>query len=309
MTSPKTPAGAKRLDDIAIFLAVVEQGNLTAAARHLGRPLQSVSRQLGALERALGVELVRRTTHHSQPTEAGLAFYRRVKPALAEIADAGLEAANRGAEPSGTLRLGASVLFAPVFVVPLIARFMARHPKVMVDLRLSDRFVDMIEDGLDLAIRIGEPGDTDLKARRLGALRRVVFAAPSYLAARGRPRHPHDLAEHACVIRSTDPDSQRWAFMIDGRLAHVRVDGAFRSDNTMAVQAAVAEGLGLGTAPLWQLRALLQAGAVEIVLADYELPPVPIHVVWPPSKLLAARTRLFIDHLAAGLARQLDCPD
>ncbi|MBR1219046.1 LysR family transcriptional regulator [Bradyrhizobium sp. U87765 SZCCT0131] len=308
MKSRKSQSGPKRLDEIMTFLAVVEHGNLTAAARHLGRPLQSASRQLAALERALGVELVRRTTHHSQPTEAGLAFYRRVKPALSEIEDAGLEAANRGAEPSGTLRVGASVLFAPIFVVPLIARFMAGHPRVLVDLRLSDRFVDLAEEGLDLAIRIGELGDTDLKARRLGAQRRVVFGAPSYLAARGRPRHPRDLADHACVIRTTDPDPHRWEFVIDGKLTHVRVDGAFRSDSTTAVHAAVAEGLGLGVAPLWQLRPLLQAGAIEILLADYKQPPVPIHAVWPPSKLLAARTRLFIDHLAAELARDVDAP-
>lgn len=301
MKRPKLKPEMKRIDEMETFLAVVEQGNLTAAARHLDRPLQSVSRSLATLERNIGVELVRRTTHHTQVTEAGLTFYQRVKPAFAEIQEAAREVANRSATPSGTIRIGASVLFAPIYLVPLIARFMARYPQVAVDLRLSDRFVDLVDKGLDLAIRIGDLGDSDHKAKRLGALRRVVFAAPSYLEANGRPRHPSDIAAHACVIRGTDPEPNRWGFMIDGKISHIRVCGRFRVDNTAAVHAAVAAGLGLGNAPLWQVRSLLEQGAVELLLCDYELSPVPIHVVWPPTKLLAARTRLFIDVLAKEL--------
>lgn len=301
MKPPKTKPDMRRIAEIETFLAVVEQGNLTAAARHLDRPLQSVSRSLATLERGIGVELVRRTTHRAQVTEAGQTFYQRVKPALAEIAEAALEAANRGAVPAGTLRFGASVLFAPRYLVPLIARFMARYPQVAVDLRLSDHFVDLVREGLDLAIRIGDLDDSDLKAKHLGALRRVVFAAPGYLDVRGRPLHPADIAAHDCVLRGTDPEPNRWGFVIDGKVTHVRAYGRFRVDDTAAVHAAVAAGLGLGNAPLWQVRPLLQQGAVELLLCDYELPPVPIHAVWPSTKLLAARTRLFIDELAARL--------
>ena len=154
-------------------------GVLTAAARTLGRPLQSVSRSLAVLERGIGVELVRRTTRQLSLTEAGVEFYHHVKPALAEINEARLQAGNRRTEPVGLLRISAPVFFAPVYVVPAAVQFLSQHAGVELDLRLSDKFVDLTEERLDLAIRIGDLEDTDLKAKRLGELRRVFFGAPS----------------------------------------------------------------------------------------------------------------------------------
>ncbi|MGH6977577.1 MAG: LysR family transcriptional regulator, partial [Stellaceae bacterium] len=179
-----------RIDDYRTFVAIVDRGSLTAAARELSRSLQSVSRSLASLERSVGVELLRRTTRRSAPTEAGLAFYARVKEALAEIVAARLEAAGRRAEPSGRLRVTASSAFASLYVVPAVAAFLAAHPRVEVELDVSDRYVDLIAEGIDLAVRIGPLPNSTLKARRLANLRRVCFAAPTYLARHGRPRRP-----------------------------------------------------------------------------------------------------------------------
>ena len=170
-----------RMDDLAAFLAIMEKGGQTAAARHLRRSLQSVNRSLAALERSVGVQLISRTTRQSNPTEAGLAFYRRIKPALMEINDAKLEAASRRAEASGLLRIGAPVLFAPAYVAPVVCDFLKRNPLIEVELKVSDRQVDLVEQGLDLAVRIRqlpELGAHDQAHRRVarrGVRRPGVF--------------------------------------------------------------------------------------------------------------------------------------
>jgi DNA-binding transcriptional LysR family regulator len=290
-----------RITELATFIAVVEQGSLSAAARHLGRPLQSVSRALALLEKSVGVELIRRTTRRCSATEAGAVFYERVKPAFAEIGDAWLEASNRRAEPSGVLRIGAAVLFAPTYVMPAVAAYMRAHPKMQVELALSDAFVDLMAQGLDAAVRIGDLPSSDLKARRLGALRRVTFAAPGYLDEHGRPQHPQELARHNCIVRSGDGNDGRWPYLVDGKLRRVAIRGGFRADSTASNNAAAEHGLGLGFGPLWQVRELVDAGRLELVLVPFEPPKVAIQVVWPATRRLVAKTQLFIDCLAEQL--------
>jgi DNA-binding transcriptional LysR family regulator len=293
------------MNDIEAFLAVIETGSQTAAARRLGRSPQAVNRSLTALERSVGVELVRRTTRQSVATEAGLAFYRRVKPALAEIGEARLEAANRRAEPSGLLRIAAPVLFGSTYVVPTIADFIARYPRIEADLKVSDRPVDVVGDGFDLAVRIRDLPDSSLKARRLGELRTVVYGAPGYFERHGRPDHPDDLARHRCVQRSiNESETETWPFQVDGRIRTVRISGCFRTDNTTAAQAAVRHGLGIGRGPFWQIRDLLDRGALEIVLEPFEPPRIPIQAVVPPSPMTPAKTRLFVDLLADRLKQE-----
>lgn len=290
-----------RIEDFQAFIAVVEKGSLTAAANQLGRSLQSVSRSLAALEREVGIELVRRTTRRSSPTDAGLAFYRRLSAALAEIDNAKMETANRRVEASGLLRVTASTAFAPLYIVPVLPAFLAAHPRVEIALDLSDGYADLIGEGFDLAVRIGELPDSSLKARLLANSRRVVFAAPRYLAEHGRPRRPQDLVHHQCIVRTAARDGDSWPFRADGRLKTIKVTGRFRTSGAIAANEAAARGLGIATAPLWQVRPLLDRGAVELILTRYEPPPVSIHAVWPATRVLPARTRLFIDHLAVRL--------
>jgi len=290
-----------RIADFQAFVAIVDKGSLTAAAKQLGRSLQSISRSLATLEGDLGVELIARTTRRSAATEAGLAFYRRVGAALSEIEAAKLETSNRRLEPVGLLRITCSTVFAPLYVVPAVCAFLESHPKVDIDLDMSDGYVDLISQGFDLAIRIGELPDSSLKARRLADLRRVVFAAPDYFAKHGRPKVPGDLAGHQCLVRTSARDSDAWPFLVGGRLKAVKVAGRFRSSGALAVNEAAVQGLGIANAPLWQVRALVDRGVVELVLTRFEPPRVPVHAVWPATRLLPAKTQLFLNYLAARL--------
>ena len=290
-----------RIEDFQAFVAIVDKGSLTAAAKQLGRSLQSISRSLATLEGDLGVELIARTTRRSAATEAGLAFYRRVGAALSEIEAAKLETSNRRSEPVGLLRITCSTVFAPLYVVPAVCAFLESHPKVDIELDMSDGYVDLISQGFDLAIRIGELPDSSLKARRLADLRRVVFAAPDYFAKHGRPKVPGDLAGHQCLVRTSARDSDAWPFLVGGRLKTVKVAGRFRSSGALAVNEAAVQGLGIANAPLWQVRALVDRGVVELVLTRFEPPRVPVHAVWPATRLLPAKTQLFLNYLAARL--------
>lgn len=290
--------------DYSAFIAVVDKGSLTAAARSLGRSLQAVSRSLALLESDLGVQLVRRTTRRSQPTPAGLVFHAKLKAALADIDLARAEAEQHGEATAGRLRVGASVLFAPHYVVPIAASFMQRWPGVEIDLVLDDGFADLVNDRLDVAIRIGHLPSSSLRIRPLAGLRRVVFAAPAYLAARGRPRTPYDLKQHSCVIQALGPEGDVWPLTINGQVERVSVSGSFHSNDAAACNEAVAAGLGLGLASFWQVRRLLDEGRIELLLTDYEPPPVAVQAVWVPTPALPIRTRLFIDTLAARFAAE-----
>lgn len=288
-----------RIEDLEAFLAIVEKGNQAAAGRHLQRSLQSIGRSLTSLEHSVGVPLIKRTTRHSHPTEAGLAFYARVKPALAEIENARAEAADLTREFSGRLRVSAPVLLSRAFVVPAICELLTRFPGVEIDLKVSDRPADLLEEGLDVAVRVRTlPGST-LKARRLGELRIVVFGAKTYFEKHGRPRHPAELSRHRCVVRTIDGKDEPWPFRIDGRRQAIHVHGRLRTDDTYAIHLAVARGLGLGLTPLWQIRDLVDRGAVEVVLQPFEIDRIPIYAVLPPTKIQPAKVKLFVDLLSA----------
>jgi DNA-binding transcriptional LysR family regulator len=293
-----------RIEDYQAFTAIVEKQSLTAAARHLGRSLQAVSRSLAVLERDLGVELIRRTTRRSNPTDAGQVFYQRLSAALAEIDAAKVETSNRRVEATGVLRIAGSTNFSPLYVVPALPEFLAAHPGVQVDLELSDRYIDLIGEGHDLAIRIGQLPDSTLKAKLLANSRRVVFAAPSYLAKQGRPHSPEDLTRHQCIVRTADRDGNAWPFKVNGRIKTVKVAGRFRTSGAVAANAAAALGLGIASGLLWQVRPWLDRGELELLLTRFEPPCVPIHAVWSATKLLPARTQLFVDFLAVRLQKQ-----
>jgi DNA-binding transcriptional LysR family regulator len=290
-----------RLDDLHAFVAVVDKGSLTNAARHLGRSLQSVSRSLAVLEREIGVELVRRTTRRSTPTEAGLIFRRSLGDALIKIEMAKLEAGNRRSEIVGPLRIAASSTFGPLYLVPLIAAFMDAHNGVDIRLELSNQYIDLVDERFDLAVRIGEMADSALKSRRIAHARRVFFAAPKYFAKHGRPRQPEDLARHQCIIRTTAREGNVWPFLINGKVRSLKVGGRFQTDGAQAANAAVVCGLGIGSAMLWQVKELIERGDVELALTRFEPPPMAIRAVWPSTKILPEKTRLFVDFLASRL--------
>jgi DNA-binding transcriptional LysR family regulator len=281
------------LDDYSAFVAVVDEGSLTAAARRLSRSLQSVSRSLAGLEGELQVELITRTTRRSRPTPAGLAYAARLRPARDELL-----ASDR--RLAGKVRIGASSLFGQEYVVPALTTFLERNREVEIELKLADQHVDLLSEGLDLAVRIGVLPDSDLRARRLGGLRWAFFGAPAYLSARGRPLEPRDLERHECILRAgSGPES--WSFGRDGLRLEVR--GRFRSDSASARNMAAAQGFGIVLAPLWQVRRLLDEGRIELVLAGYEPEPIPLAIVWPASLAMPRRVRAVIDALAERLSQ------
>jgi DNA-binding transcriptional LysR family regulator len=292
------------LERYRAFVEIVDRGSLTVAARHLGVSLQSVSRALAGLESELGVELVRRTTRRLQPTAAGLAFQARIKAALIEIDGACAEIGRDSERVSGTLRVGAPVLFAPRHVVPACVTFLERHTELEIDLVLSDALANLVDERLDVAIRIGDPGPLHLKIRPLAQLRRVIVAAPDYLARHGMPRRPEDLGDHVCIVRTFGPEGDAWPVMIDGRPARIPVHGTLRCNEATAANAAVAAGAGLGLAPLWQIQADLDRGCLKIVLEEFEPPPIPVQAVWLGAAGTPARTRLFVETLALHLASE-----
>lgn len=292
------------LDDYRVFVAIVEQGNLTAAARQLPRSLQAVSRSLQALEQELGVELIQRTTRRAQPTAAGLAFHARIRAALADIDLARSELAEHGARIDGHLRIGGSTQFSAPHVVPMVAAFMERYPDVSVELVVADQHVDLQREKLDAAVRLGELLPSRLHARQLGMLRMVTVGAPGYFARCGRPRTPAELARHQFIVRRCDVAKLRLEYRRGSRRQTVDVQGRFRADNAAACNAAAVAGLGIATAALWQVRALLDQGRLETVLDDWQLPGLPLHIVWPPGKQLPARTRAFIDFAATRWAAE-----
>lgn len=287
--------------DYRTFVAIVDRGSLTAAARQLGRSLQAVSRSLQMLEQELGVELVARTTRQSRVTDAGRNFYQRLKSILADLEMARETVAQDGIGIAGRIRIAASSRFGVAYVLPVLTTFMERHPGVDIELSLEDRYVDLLAENFDLAVQFGFLEDSSLRMRRLGMIRRVIFAAPRYLAARGRPQVPEDLKTHDCVTRFSHHSNDSWQFGEGDAMQQVPVRGRFRSDTAPARIEAVVAGLGIGQAPLYQIRPYLDDGRLELLLSDYETSPMPLQMVWLPG-VMPARLRLLIDFIAARLS-------
>ncbi|AKU95717.1 Transcriptional regulator, LysR family [Labilithrix luteola] len=300
------PGEGARLENYEAFIAIVDTGNLTRAAARLKRSLQSISRSLTALEEHLGVELVRRTTRLAQPTDAGLAFYRRISVALNDIAgaEADLREVTRGL--SGSIGIAASAFFAAEYLVPAILEFSKLYPAVEFDLRISETFTDSVSSGVDVMIRIGRLPASPLKARKIASLRRVVVASPAYVAQYGRPESPAELAHHSCIVRSSAQDAKAWTFHgPDGTSERVAVSGKVTTDNSYVVKHAMLSGLGIAVAPFFQFREAVEAGHAEILLGDFTLPQIPVHAVWPASPKSPARVRRFVDLLEQRLKKEL----
>ncbi|MCK1323568.1 LysR family transcriptional regulator [Bradyrhizobium sp. 156] len=284
------------------FVETIERGSLTGAAKRLNRSLQSVSRALATLESELGIELIRRSTRRLHPTPAGLAFYGRLRSALRDIEDARAEAMLETARIGGLFRIGASVLFAPNFIVPSAVAFLHKFPDVEIELVLSDLQADLIEDRLDVAIRIGDLGAASLRSRNVSQLRRVIVAAPGYLVRHGYPRAPEDLTSHLCVVRTFGPEGDAWPLTVSGTVMRLPVKGTLRCNDAAGANAAVLGGAGIGLAPLWQVRRDIDEGRLEILLPEFEPPPIQVSAVWPNSIGTPARTLLFVEMLAHRLA-------
>jgi DNA-binding transcriptional LysR family regulator len=281
------------------FVRVTESRSFSQAARRLRSSKSVVSRLVSSLEAELGVRLFNRTTRSLTLTEAGQGYYERCARILADIDEANASVSQLQAAPRGRLRINAPMSFGFLHLAPAIPDFLARYPEVEVDMTMNDRFVDLVEDGFDLAVRIGRLADSSLVARKLAPMRRVVCASPAYLEARGTPASPEDLAAHDCLCYSNMALSDEWRFAsLDGRAWPVEVKGRLRTNNGDALRAAALQGAGLAYLPTFIVGGDLQAGTLISLLGDYIPQDSAVHAVYPHSRHLSPKVRAFVDFLA-----------
>lgn len=283
-----------RFRAIEVFLAIADHGSLTAAARALDASLPTVVRTLAAYETQLRVRLFNRTTRRVSLTEEGRQHAAQCREVLERLRTAEASLTQDAAEPVGHLTITAPVLFGQLYVAPAVTRFVARHPQLRCSVMLVDRVVNLLEEGIDVGIRIGPLEDSSLVALPLGSIRRVVVASPAYLKRHGTPRHPRDLARHNCVRRLGSPAD--WSgFQEAGRPLRVAVSGNLEFNHVFPAVQACADGAGVGKFFSYQVAPLVAQKKLRIVLEKFEQPPRPISVVYPHARLLPARTRAFID--------------
>jgi DNA-binding transcriptional LysR family regulator len=286
-----------KLRALKTFVAIVDGGSLTAAADALDSSLPAVVRTLAALEAQIGVRLLNRTTRRLSLTDDGRQYLERARRILADIEDADRLLGAQQAEPTGTLQVTAPVLFGQMHVAPAVTRFLQRHPQMRVNLVLLDRVVNLVEEGLDVGVRIGPLEDSTLVAQPVGRIRRVVVASPALLRHRGVPRHPRDLAQRPCLCVGAT-DGSHWRFREPGQKGGrdfvVDVSGPLESNLAAPLLAACAQGLGFVRCLSYQAEPLLQAKRLRTVLADYEVEPWPVHLTYPSARLLPSRTRAFV---------------
>jgi DNA-binding transcriptional LysR family regulator len=294
-----------RFDAMTVFARVVEAGSLSAAARSIPMSLTSVSRHLAALEQRLGTQLLRRTTRHLSLTDEGRLVYERAKTILSELQEMEMTISASRSEPSGRLRVSAPVLIGRLLIAPQLPAFLARHPLVDIDLLLIDRAVNLVEEDIAVAVRVGRLPDSSLVARRLAEIRMVVCAAPSYLARRGRPTAPADLRQHDCLVFSDTLGPIEWRFQSPKGRISVKVRGRLCVNNLDAVVSAAIGGAGIARVPSWQVSADMSAGRLEALLTHYERPATPVHAVFQHSKVSSAKIRAFIDYLVAEWAGEV----
>ncbi|MFO1061521.1 MAG: LysR family transcriptional regulator [Dongiaceae bacterium] len=285
------------LAGMAVFVRIVEAGSFTAAARALGLSKPAVSKQLARLEARLGARLLNRSTRRISLTEAGTLFHQRCLRLLAEAAEAEQAVAELAEAPRGTLRVAAPMSFGQLHLGPAIAAFLARYPDLRIDLALDDRVVDLVGEGYDLAIRIAELPPSRLVGRRLAPNRRFVCAAPAYLAARGTPQHPGELARHDCLHYAYLASGADWRFAGPDGPIGVRVGGRFTANNGDVLRQAALDGLGIAQLPSFLVGDDLRQGRLQPVLCGYPAVDTAIYALYPPTRQLPRKVRAFVDFL------------
>ena len=301
-----------RLQAMKTFVRVVEAGSFSAVAHEANATQSAVSKQVAALERELGAKLLTRTTRSLALTEEGERYFEQVRRLVAEIAEA--EGALRRGEQqlTGWLRIAASVGFGRLKLMPHIQSFLAEHRGVKIDVRLNDGFIDLVEQGIDVAVRIGELSDSSLIARRIGTSRRLLMAHRRYLRALPKgikpPRVPEDLIDHNCMVYTELSMRNAWAFSA-GPGAHepagtphiVRVEGNLQTNSSEVIRASVLAGMGIGYSPEWLFEQELASGEVQRLLPDWEPLPIPIHLVSPRERRHSAKVKAFAEHVARAI--------
>ena len=280
------------------FVRAIELNSFSAVAREQQTTQPTISKQIAALENYLGVQLLTRSTTHLSLTEDGKKYYQYCQQILETVAEA--EASLTGKEQAtGILRLGCPVLFGQMQIVPRLKAFMKRYPDVKIDLMMADHFVDIVENGLDLLIRIGNRLDSSLISHRIGTTRRVTVATTGYFEQAGEPKKPDDLVDHNCIIYTNLSTGNEWHFQRTDGTIKVRVGGCFQTNSSVAIRAAVLSGLGIAVAQVWMFGDEIYRGDLKVVLQDYQPTQLQIHAFYRRSRFYPAKITCFIDFLTA----------
>lgn len=277
------------------LVAVADLKGFAPAARKLGVSASGITRLIAALEDHVGVRLLQRTTRSVTLTDVGARYLQRARMILADIEEAEAAAQAERTRPSGRLIVTAPVGFGRIHVTPLMSAYLQRYPEVSGELRLSDRVVNLVEDGIDAAVRIGHLADSSLVARNIGSMRRIVVASPAYLAARGEPGTPRDILAHDTIQFGAVAAPPEWSFIVAGEERRIAHAPRFATNIADAAIWHAEHGGGLTCVLAYQAAEAVAAGRLKVMLADFELPPLPIHIVYPTSRLLSAKVRTFID--------------
>ncbi|MBC3248541.1 HTH-type transcriptional regulator DmlR [Pseudomonas fluorescens] len=292
-----------KLNAMAIFVRVIERGSFSAVARELQTTQPTISKILRALETELGGKLIARSTRQLSLTDEGQRYYRHCREILAAV-DAAEHSFQTGKETiAGPLRVGSSVSFGRLQIAARLSDFLLQYPDVQVDLQLNDHLQDMVSEGLDVTLRIGELPDSGLIARRIGTTHRVTLASPAYLARHPAPKSPQDLSQHNCLLFNLLSSQNQWVYEKNGARHSVRIAGNAQSNNSEAVREMVLTGLGIALSPLWLFYDDLKAGRVVALLQDYTAQSLPIHAVAAPNRRQSARVKAFVDYMADALAQ------
>ena len=284
-----------RIDAMQAFVAVADLQGFAPAARKLALSPSAVTRLIAGLEDRLGARLLQRTTRKVALTDAGARYLERARRILADLEEAEDSVESERTRPGGRLVVSAPIGFGRLHVSPVVSAYLKRFPEVGADLRLSDRMINLVEDGVDLAVRIGHLPDSSLVARHIGEMRRIVVASTGYLKARGEPKRPEEIAAHDTIQFGAMTASPDWRFVEDGREVRISPVPRFSSNSAdAAIQYAEQDG-GLTRVLFYQAAASLKAGRLKVVLEKLEQPPLPIHIVYPTSRLLSAKVRTFVD--------------
>ncbi|WP_085631164.1 LysR family transcriptional regulator [Pseudomonas sp. R16(2017)] len=292
-----------RLAAMETFVCVVETGSFSAAARRLDIGQPAVSKTIAQLEARLAVRLLLRSTRGLTPTEAGLAYFERAKRTLEEADEADNAARGSASGLSGNLRVSAAVTFGRMNVVPRLGMFLDQHPQLSVDLMLDDRNINLMEEGIDVALRMGNLVDSGLTARRIASCRRVVLGTPTYFARHGIPTCPADLSQHQATVYNRSGGAT-WTFSKGSEEQTATLSGRLRVSAAEGLRAAVLAGQGLSVASWWMFEPELASGAVVEVLQDWTLPPQDLWAVFPTGRMASAKARAFVDHVQKTLTAE-----
>lgn len=284
-----------RFATMETFINVVESGSFSAAARRLNIGQPAVSKTIAQLEQYLGVRLLTRSTRRLTPTEAGLHYLERAKRAIEEAYEAELAARGVAVGLTGRLRVSAATTFARLHILPKLPQWLKQHPDIEIDVILDDRSVDLVEEGIDVSLRMGSLNDSSMSARKIAQAKRMVIASPQYLALAGTPITPADLISHEVIIYSQGGGGGRWLFHQGSTETSVVVSGRVRVSAAEGVRAAVLADLGLAIGSEWMFAPELASGAVVPVLTDWSLPPVELWAVFPNGRMASAKARIFVD--------------